>query len=245
MRPKTGLPSNLGPKGRPLLSTEPQIVPLKRDWISRSVLILALVLLAISVFGVWLRFRPISYETTRWLESGGLDRGRMLASLFEKTDFIGFPRIDVEHYLGPADFDERQFWYDLGPVDPEAAVEPRANVGDPTRLSAVFSYDRDGQVSQVLYSRRRPTLGSAPFDSVVWFGEDRTARRPMFIRTLGNLRSRSFDRESVEAYLGPPDGSRVRAQYDVGLAGAFIGTLKALIIDYDEADRVSRARITE
>ena len=119
MRPKTGLPSELGPRGRPLLSGEPEIVPMQRDWMSRAVLLMAVALLAIAAFGVWLRFRPVPYQTERWLTSGGFDRGRMLSSLMAQTTFDKFPRADVEHYLGRPDFDERQFWYDLGPADPD------------------------------------------------------------------------------------------------------------------------------
>jgi hypothetical protein len=212
---------------------------------SRAVIILAVVLLAISVFGVWLRFRPIPYETQKWLSAGGFDRGRMLSSLLGQTDFVGFPRGDVEHYVGPANFDERQFWYDLGPADPESLVEPRAIVGDPGRLYAVFSYDRKDQISQILYSRRRPVLGSAQFDSSGWFGEDRAIRRSMFTRALGELRARSLDRITAQSFLGPPDGSRIRAQYDVGLAGAFIGPLKALVFDYDTADVVEASSVVD
>jgi len=245
MRPKTGLPSELGPKGPPLLSSEPDIVPLRRDWMSRAVLLMAVALLAIAVFGVWLRFRPAPYQTERWMTSGGFDRGRMLKSLLAQTTFVDFPRTDVEHYLGHPDFDERQFWYDLGPADPESFPEPRATVGDASRLAVVFSFDRDGQISQVLYSRRRPVLGSQQFDSAGWFSDDRSLRRGMLTRTLGELRSRSLDRFTAESLLGPPDGVRVRAHYNVGLAGDFIGTHKALVLEYDETDIARSATIVD
>ncbi len=245
MRPKTGLPSELGPKGPPLLSSEPQIVPLQHDWMSRAVLLMAVALLAIAAFGVWLRFRPAPYQIERWMTSGGFDRGRMLKSLLAQTTFVDFPRSDVEHYLGRPDFDERQFWYDLGPADPESFPEPRAAVEDSSRLCVVFSFDRDGQISQVLYSRRRPVLGSQPFDSAGWFSADRSMRRAMLTRTLGELRSRSLDRYSAELLLGPLDGVRVRAHYDVGLAGDFIGSHKALVIEYDETDIARSATVAE
>lgn len=245
MRPKTGLPSELGPAGQPILAEDPAIVPIQRDWMTKAVIGLAVLLLAIAAFGVWLRFRPIPYSPERWAVASGLDRGRMLGSLLEKADFVGFSRTDVEHYLGAANFDERQFWYDLGPADPEAVVEPRANVGEAGRLYAVFSFDRDGSVSQILYSRRRPLLGSVAFDSSGWFGEDRTKRREMFTRTLGELRARSLDRITIESLLGPADGSRIRAHYNVGLAGSFIGTHKALVLEYDEMDVVLTSRVTD
>ncbi len=245
MRPKTGLPSELGPRGRPLLSSEPEVVPMQRDWMSRAVLLMAVALLAIAAFGVWLRFRPIPYQTERWMTADGFDRGRMLSSLLAQTSFVDFPRADVEHYLGGADFDERQFWYDLGPADPESVTEPRAMVGDSTRLYAVFSFGRDGQISQVLYSRRRPVLGSESFDSTLWFGDDRSKRRAMFTRTLGELRARSLDRLTIETFLGPSDGVRVRSHYDVGLAGDIIGTHKALVLEYDELDVVRNANVVD
>lgn len=245
MRPKTGLPSELGPAGQPILAEAPDIVPLQRDWMTKAVIGLAVLLLAIAAFGVWLRFRPIPYSPERWVTASGLDRGRMLSSLLEKADFVGFSRTDVEHYLGPANFDERQFWYDLGPADPSAVVEPRANVGEVDRLHAVFSFERDGSISQILYSRRRPLLGSAAFDSTGWFGEDRSKRREMFTRTLGELRARSLDRITIESLLGPADGSRIRAHYDVGLAGSFIGTHKALVLEYNDLDVVLSSHITD
>lgn len=245
MRPKTGLPSELGPRGRPLLSGEPEIVPMQRDWMSRAVLLMAVALLVIAAFGVWLRFRPVPYQTERWLTSGGFDRGRMLSSLMAQTTFDKFPRADVEHYLGRPDLDERQFWYDLGPADPQSNPEPRAWVGDSTRLYAVFSFGADDKISQVLYSRRRPILGSDKFDSTGWFGEDRSRRRTMFTRALGELRARSLDRWTTESFLGPADGIRVRAHYNVGLGGDFIGTHKALVFDYDDQDIVRSVRIVD
>lgn len=228
-----------------MLHPESVVVPVRRDWVARAVLWLALVLLALSAFGVWLRFRPVPYQTQRWMEAGGFDRGRMLESLLSQTNFVGFPRVDVEHYLGPANFDERQFWYDLGPSDPSGIIEPRANVGDSLRLYGVFSYDRDGQISQILYNRRRPVLGSAPFDSAGWFGSDRAARRMMFTRTLGELRARSLDRATIEALLGPPDGGRVRAHYDVGLGGDFFGSQKALVLEFDHLDVVTTTMVID
>ncbi len=245
MRPKTGLPSDLGPSGRPILSDDPGIVPIQRDWMAKAVIGMAVVLLAIAAFGVWLRFRPIPYEPQRWINGSGLDRGRMLSSLLEKSNFVGFTRSDAEHYLGPADFDERQFWYDLGPSDADAIIEPRANVGDTSRLYGVFSFNRDEQITQVLYSRRRPVLGSEPFDSTGWFGSNRSVRRTMFTRALGELRARSLDRYTVEALLGPPDGWRIRSHYNVGLGGAFIGTHKALVLEYDLADIVQATQVTD
>jgi hypothetical protein len=212
---------------------------------SRAVLLMAIALLVIAAFGVWLRFRPAPYQTERWMTSGGFDRGRMLKSLLDQTTFVDFPRSDVEHYIGRPDFDERQFWYDLGPADSESFPEPRATVGDPSRLSVVFSFDRDGQISQVLYSRRRPVLGSQPFDSVGWFSSDRSMRRAMLTRALGELRSRSLDRINAESLLGPPDGIRIRSHYDVGLAGEFIGSHKALVLEYDETDIARSATVVD
>jgi hypothetical protein len=231
--------------GTSLLHPGPDVVPLKKDWVARTVLLLALALLALSAFGVWLRFRPVPYETSRWLRSSSFDRGRMLSSLLGQTDFVGFPRVDVEHYIGPADYDERQIWYDLGPADTGATREARAAVGDPSRLYAVFRHDPVGGVIELNYSYRRPTLGSAPFDSTVWFGEDRAARRSMFTRTLARLRGMGFSVDAIESLLGPPDGARVRGHYQVGLGGALIGSQKALVLDYDASDRVVTSAVID
>ena len=228
-----------------MLHPAPEVLPVRRDWMARAVLIMALALLAMAAFGLWLRFRPIPYDAARWQESGGFDRGRMLHSLLSKTDFVGFTRTDVERYLGAPNLNERQLWYDLGPAQADLAPEPRAAVGDPSHLYGVFAYDQDGIVSDVLYSRRRPTLGSQPFDSSGWFGGDPANRRTMFIRTLGRLRSTGLTRGHIVALLGPPDGSRNRAHYDVGMGGSFLGSAKALVVEYDPNDVVTATVVVE
>lgn len=245
MRPRIGKPSELGPSGRPILSEGPDIVPVRRDWIARAVLIMALALLAMATFGVWLRFRPIPYDPVKWSQSGGFDRGRMLTSLLSKSNFVGLTRTDVEHYLGPANFDERQFWYDLGPSDLGVDKDPRADVGDQSRLYGVFAYDLTGGVTEIIYSQRRPVLGSTPFDSAAWFGGNPSQRRAMLTRALGRLRASGLYRNNVESVLGPPDGSRIRAHYDVGQGGKFLGSHKALVLEYDTNDVVTTSAVVE
>jgi hypothetical protein len=246
MREKSRIPDPARvPGGASLLHDTPDVLPVRRDWMARAVLIMALALLAMATFGVWLRFRPIPYDISRWQEAGGFDRGRMLHSLLKQTGFVGFTRTNVEKYLGAPNLNERQFWYDLGPAESELAPEPRAAVGDPKHLYGVFAYDLDGIISDVLYSRRRPILGSQPFDSSGWFGGDATKRRTMFTRALGRLRSVGLTQSHVAALLGPPDGTRNRAHYDVGMGGSFLGSAKALVIDYDPSDVVTATAVVE
>lgn len=201
--------------------------------IMRLLLVSAVVLLLLAVAGVWFRFRPLTFHPIRWQETSGFDRGRMLSSLLGQADFVGFTRAEVEVYLGRPDFDERQFWYDLGRDTSGALPDARAAIGDPGRLYAVFVHDAAGLITNVLYSLRRPIFGSEPFDSAGWSAADAPARRGMFARTLRKLRASGMRRGTIQRLLGPPDGWRVRAHYDVGNGGAFIGPKKALIIEYD------------
>jgi hypothetical protein len=169
----------------------------------------------------------------------------MLSSLLAQADFIGYTRLEVEHYLGSPDFDERQFWYDLGPADTRLPREPRADVGDPGRLAAVFSYNPNGIVTDVFYSYRRPAFGSASFDSAGWFGGDRAVRQSMIPHIMRRLRALGLNRATVRLLLGPPDGSRIRAHYDVGFGGAIISSGKALVLTYDTDDNVIESAVLD
>ena len=223
----------------------PDLFAIQRSWIPRALLIFAVALVGLAAFGLYLRYRPLTFDPGRWQESGGTTRGRMLKSLLAQTDFVGFTRAEVEVYLGQANYDERMFWYDLGPDAGAAPADPRGNVGTPDHLYGVFQHDRGGLILEVLYSHHRPTLGSKPFDSAGWFGGDPTVRRTMFTNALGRLRHQGLTKSLVQAYLGPPDGWRVRGQYDVGFGGAIYGGKKALIFDYDRDDVVISSEIAE
>ncbi|MBI3871535.1 MAG: hypothetical protein HY304_00470 [candidate division Zixibacteria bacterium] len=217
---------------------------MNRDWTTRIVLLLSLVLLVIATGAVWMQFRTGPFDSVRWQTALGPERGRMLASLLSQTNFVGFARADVERYLGAANFDERQFWYDLGPSVGDMPLDPRAAVGDSLRLYGVFSHDSTGSITSVLYSHRRPTLGSAAFDSIGWFGSDHSRRRTMFTSALGRSRNLGLSQNHVTGFLGPPDGSRVRAHYDVGSGGSIFGGQRALIFEFDSADVVNRSIVT-
>jgi hypothetical protein len=231
--------------GRSLLHPGPDVMPLRRDWMVRAVLIMAAMLVALAVLGVWLNHRPLPFDVQRWGESGGDGRGRMLQSLLAQTGFAGFSRAEVEGYIGPADFEERQFWFDLGPADVSTPLEPRARVGDTARLYGVFSHDRDGAITEVLFSRRRPLLGSSLFDSTLWFGSMRSERREMYTRTLGRLRALGLTRSTVESFLGPADGHRVRAHYSVGNSNFVLGSDRSLILEYDQQEMVSLMKVSD
>ena len=214
-------------------------------WLPRAILLLAGTLVILAGAGMYLANRPLPFNPSRWQTSLGSTRGRMLKSLLAQTDFAGFARSEVETYLGPADFDDRLFWYDLGPVGDDSPVDPRAAVGDPAHLYGVFTYDQAGTIKEVLYNHRRPTLGSDPFDSTGWFSGDMPARRAMFLRALARLRGLGMTRAAALALLGAPAGERVRGQYDVGRGGAVFGAQKALILEYTAGDTVRVSHVAE
>jgi hypothetical protein len=177
-----------------------------RPWLPRMLIVFAVLLVLLAIFGLHLRYRPLPFDPARWQTSTGSTRGRMLNSLLEQTDFVGFTRVEVEVYLGKADFDDRLFWYDLGPDAGQVQIDPRADVGDPSRLYGIFQHDRGRLILEVLYNHRRPTLGSERFDSTGWFGDDPSVRRPMFLNALGRLRALGLTRDVIQGFLGPPDG---------------------------------------
>lgn len=216
-----------------------------RPWLPRVLIVFAVLLVLMAVFGLYLRYRSLPFDPARWQTSTGTTRGRMLSSLLEQTDFVGFTRAEVQVYLGKADFDDRLFWYDLGPDTGQMHIDPRAGIGDPGHLYGVFQHDRGGLILEVLYNYRRPTLGSERFDSTGWFGDDPSARRSMFLNALGQLRALGLTRNAIQGFLGPPDGWRVRGQYDVGFGGAIYGSNKALILTYDDNDVVTSSEVTD
>lgn len=220
------------------------LIPQPR-WLPRLLILFCIALVVMAVFGLYMRYRPLPFDPGHWQTANGTNRGRMLGSLLEQTDFVGFTRAEVETYLGAPEFDDRLFWYDLGPDTAQTPADPRAAIGDPARLYGVFHHNRGGMILEVLYNHRRPTLGSAKFDSSGWFGDDPSVRRTMFLDALGKLRILGLSRNVVQDLLGPPDGHRVRAQYDVGFGGAIYGTRKALIFTYDDSHVVIESEVTD
>jgi hypothetical protein len=230
---------------RPILEPSPDVIPLRHNWMTRAVLSVAVATLALAIVGLWLHLRPRPFSPARWHTALGPERGRMLRSLLSQTDFVGFTRANVEIYLDAPDFDERQFWYDLGSLGEVQPVDPRAAVGDSTRLYVVFSYNPAGAITDVLYNHRRPTLGSAPFDSTSWFGPEHTARRAVITNALGRIRNRGPSLTAAQDLLGPADGARVRAHYDVGSGGTLFGSQKALILEYNPNDIVTASIVVD
>lgn len=214
-----------------------------RRGLTRILVIMALILTFFAIVGVYLTYRPRPFNPVLWQSATSNERGRMLSSLMKQTNFIGFSRDEVQVYLGRADFDERLFWYDLGPETGEGAVDPRADVGDPGHLYGVFRQNAAGLILEVLYSHRRPILGSQPYDSTAWFAGTPTDRRTMFTRALGEIRSTGLTRANVTSLLGEPDGHRVRGEYDVGPGSTPYGTPRALILDYNDQDIVDTSYI--
>ena len=214
-----------------------------RGGLTRLLVILALLLTFLAIVGIYLTYRPRPFNPVRWQTATSNERGRMLSSLMKQTDFIGFTRDEVQVYLGSADFDQRLFWYDLGPETGDDPVDPRADVGDPRRLYGVFRQDVAGLILEVLYSHRRPLLGSQPYDSTAWFNGTPAERRTMFTNALGRIRSTGLTRANVIAILGEPDGHRVRGEYNVGPGSSPYGTPRALILDYNDQDIVDTSFI--
>jgi hypothetical protein len=137
----------------------PDMFAVQKSWMPRALMVFAVLLLGLAAFGVYMNYRAIPFDPVRWQESNGSERGRMLASLLEQTDFIGYSRREVRVYLGTADHDERFFWYDLGPDSGSAPPDARGSVGDPDRLYGIFQYNQMTEISEVLYSHHRPLLG--------------------------------------------------------------------------------------
>jgi hypothetical protein len=232
------------PSAQPPLEKPGAYLP-PRPWLPRAVALLAVTLALLAGAGMYLAYRPLPFSPTIWQTSLGSTRGRMLKSLLAQTNFVGFPRSEVELYLGSADFDDRLIWYDLGPVQDDSPVDPRAAIGDPGHLYGVFAYDQTGTIKEVLYNHRRPTLGSQSFDSTGWFGGDPLARRAMFLRALAELRGLGMTRSAAVGLLGVPAGERVHGQYDVGRGGKIFSAEKALILEYTPGDTVQASHVDE
>ncbi|MBD3298348.1 MAG: hypothetical protein GF341_06820 [candidate division Zixibacteria bacterium] len=210
---------------------EPPEIMRPNKALTRGLIVMAVVLAAFAAFALYLNYRPMAFDPTAWRNATSTERARMLESLRDQTDFVGFTRDEVAFYLGPAEFDERLFWYDLGEVETVYSIDPRADVGNPGHLYGVFRHDPGGVILDVLFSHRRPTVGSEPFDSTAWANAEPKERRTMFTSALRTIRNRGLQRYVVTNLLGPPDGLRVRAEYDVGAIMPYTSH-RALVIEY-------------
>ena len=222
----------------------PEIMPPRRG-MARALIAITVALVLLAVFGLYLQYRPVPFDPVAWRDASRTLRSRMLESLLDQTNFVGFARDEVRFYLGPAEFDERLFWYDLGSAEGDPPVNPSGDVGAQDRLFGVFHHDEDGLVLEVLYSHRRPLLGSADFDPTTWANATPDTRRAMFTSALRTIRSRGLDRRVVIALLGPPDGERVRAEYAVGSGMIPYAANRALIIEYNRDDIVDTSFVQE
>lgn len=220
------------------LADSPGLSPPQRTWIVPALWVTACGLAVLAAAAIYINFRALPFDPAAWRTAGGLERARMLSSLLQQTDFNGFSRPEVEYYLGVPEFDERLFWYDLGEYDATVPIDPRGDVGSRDRLYGVFRQDPGGTIQEVVFSHRRPVLGSDFFDSTLWFSDARAERQRIFTRALGRLRALGLSRANTAAFLGPPDGWRVRSEYNVGRPGRFFGGHRALVIEFDAADTV-------
>jgi hypothetical protein len=223
---------------RPVPSIEPpDMFPVQRGWLPRATLLSALALAALAAVAVYLSSRPLTFDPASWRTATSGERARMLGSLLRQTDFVGYSRPEVEYYLGVPEFDERIFWYDLGRYDQGSSLDPRGNVGDSSRLFGVFRHDGGGTIKEVVFSHRRPTLGRMAFDSTLWFSDSLADRQQVVTRALGRIRALGLSKSVATNLLGPPDGWRVRSEYNVGRTW-FLGGQRALIIEFGGADTV-------
>lgn len=222
----------------------PDMFPVQRSWLPRALLMSALALAVMAAAAVYLSSGPLTFDPVAWREATSGERSRMLGSLLKQTDFVGFSRPEVEYYLGVPEFDERIFWYDLGQYSGDGPLDPRGDVGDSTHLFGVFRQDGAGNIEEVVFSHRRPTMGREFFDSTLWFSNTRADRQQVFTRALGRIRALGLSKGVATRLLGPPDGSRVRSEYNVGRTW-FLGGQRALILEFGAADTVIASHIAK
>lgn len=185
-------------------------------------------------------FKLLPFNDALWQENSRQVRGRMVDNLLENNDFTGFSRGEVITWLGAPDFDERLYWYNLGPTTAPHRRGARTPVGDSTQFIIVFRADIQNQLVEVLFDRRPDTLSSEEFDENVW----QIARPAERARMVKNLLShhRWVDRPATDLRerLGPPDGELFRTHYDVGNAGKIYSFGHALVFIFDNTGHVTQ-----
>lgn len=185
-------------------------------------------------------YKPLPFNDILWQESGRQVRGRMVKNLLANNDFAGFSRGEVITWLGAPDFDERLYWYDLGPTTAPPKRGARTPVGDSTQFIIVFRADIQNQIIEVLFDRRPDTLGGEEFDENVWHIA-RPAERAKMVRNLvSHHRWVGRPATGLLEHLGSPDGELFRTHYDVGNAGKIYSFGHALVFIFDHTGHVTR-----
>jgi len=185
-------------------------------------------------------FKLLPFNDNLWQESGRHVRGRMVKNLLANNDFNGFSRGEVIKWLGAPDYDERLYWYNLGPTTAPHRCSARTPVGDSSQFTIVFRADIQNQIVEVLLDRRPDSLGDETFDENVWHIAPAAERGKMVKNLLGHHRWVGQPATDLLKRLGPPDGELFRTHYDVGNAGKIYSFGHALVFIFDETGRVIR-----
>jgi len=175
-----------------------------------------------------------------WKESSRTVRGRMVENLLANNDFTGFSRGEVMAYLGPPDFDERLYWYHLGPTNAPHKRSARTPVGDSTQFIICFRADILNEIDQVLLDRRPDSLAKEEFYDEKWQVATPVERGRMVLNLLSHHRWTGRPADDLYTYLGPPDGELFRTHYDVGKAGKLFSFGHALIFVFDSTAHVTK-----
>jgi hypothetical protein len=198
----------------------------------------AFVIVAGVLFYNTVKLLPFNDEL--WRESERRTRGRMVKNLLANNDFTGFSRGEVMAYLGPPDYDERLYWYNLGPTNAPHKRSGRTPVGDSSQFIIVFRADIQNQIDEVLLDRRPDSLGQEEFTEEKWRAATSIERGRMVTRLLSRHRWIRHPATDLLHRLGPPDGELFRTHYDVGNAGKLISFGHALVFVFDNTAHVTR-----
>ena len=195
------------------------------------------------VVAAWLFYDTVKllpFNDKVWREAERRTRGRMVKSLLTKTDFTGFSRGEVITYLGVPDYDERLYWYNLGPTNALHKRSARTPVGDSSQFIIVFRADMQNQIVEVLLDRRPDSLKEEPFDAARWKAGPPAERGAMVKNLLGHQRWVRQPSSDLLERLGPADGELFRTHYDVGNAGKLFSMGHALIFIFDDTGHVTK-----
>jgi hypothetical protein len=184
-------------------------------------------------------YKLLPFNNTLWQNSLPRDRGRMVGNLLANNDFTGFSRGEVITWLGVPGYDERLYWYNLGPTDGPHVRSARTPVGDSSQFVIVFRADIQNQIAEIMLDRRPDSMGTEEFDEAKWQAAGPAERGQMVVNLIGHHRFIRRPAAELLERLGPPDGKLFRTQYSVGTAGKIFSFGHALIFVFDSTGHVS------
>ena len=209
---------------------------------ARYVRLLLVIGVLFAVLAAWLFYDTVKllpFNDKVWRESDRRTRGRMVQSLLAKSNFTGLSRGEVITYLGMPDYDERLYWYNLGPTTAPHKRSARTPVGDSTQFIIVFRADMQNQIVEVLLDRAPDSLKDVPFDDARWKAGTPAERGAMVKNLLSHHRWVRHPSDELLDRLGPVDGELFRTHYDVGNAGKLYSMGHALIFVWDSTAHVT------